>query len=334
MLSFWGPEQNGVFQNDFFCVGRTAKSPVLAHHFLNFMLDEQIAYDNFVNFTGYVPPQKAIDAEALIDRGLIPPTLTGAVLRPGPVPPQPGPPPAEHPGRAGLGPSLVEVHGRVDAIPLDLAAARAPRAWPGWRLFFLVAFYAIVCVAFGNQNTLYAAGPVLEPARLERRLRLQALEDFWDRRPVPDRLRAHDRVTSRSRWCLSLLIGYPVAYFTARHAGRWKWIVLLVLLVLPFWINYLMRMFAWINLLVPRRLGHAAPARLRDRAAVHRARAPLDRGRTGSAGQSSTVIIALVYGYVPFLILPLFAAARPDRPAPDRSRARPRRQPVRARSAA
>jgi spermidine/putrescine transport system substrate-binding protein len=82
VLSFWGPEQNGVFQNDFFCIGRTAKSPVLAHQFLNFMLGEQIAYDNFVNFTGYMPPQKAITAEGLIDRGLIPPTLTGAVLRP------------------------------------------------------------------------------------------------------------------------------------------------------------------------------------------------------------------------------------------------------------
>ena len=49
---------------------------------------------------------------------------------------------------------------------------------------------------------------------------------------------------------LSLLIGYPVAYFAARHAGRWKWLLLL-LLILPFWINYLMRMLAWINLLSP-----------------------------------------------------------------------------------
>ena len=49
---------------------------------------------------------------------------------------------------------------------------------------------------------------------------------------------------------LSLLIGYPVAYYAARHAGRWRALVLL-LLVLPFWINYLMRMLAWINLLSP-----------------------------------------------------------------------------------
>ena len=49
---------------------------------------------------------------------------------------------------------------------------------------------------------------------------------------------------------MALLIGYPIAYFAARHAGGWKG-VLLLLLVLPFWINYLMRMLAWINLLSP-----------------------------------------------------------------------------------
>ena len=35
----------------------------------NFMLDEKNAYDNFVNFVGYTPPQNAIDAEALIKQG-------------------------------------------------------------------------------------------------------------------------------------------------------------------------------------------------------------------------------------------------------------------------
>jgi spermidine/putrescine transport system substrate-binding protein len=82
VLSFWGPSQNGVVQNDFFCIGRSAKSPVLAHHFLDFLLDETNAYNNFVNLTGYTPPQNAIDAEALIKRGLIPRSLTSAVVRP------------------------------------------------------------------------------------------------------------------------------------------------------------------------------------------------------------------------------------------------------------
>jgi spermidine/putrescine-binding protein len=82
VLSFWGPDQNGVVQNDFFGIGRTSKRPVLAHEFINFMLDEKNAYDNFVNFTGYTPPQKGIDAEALLKQGLIPKTLQEAVVRP------------------------------------------------------------------------------------------------------------------------------------------------------------------------------------------------------------------------------------------------------------
>jgi spermidine/putrescine transport system substrate-binding protein len=82
VLSFWGPDQNGVVQNDFFCIGKEAGSPVLAHQFVNFLLDEKTAYTNFVDYTGYTPPQKTFDADALIDRGLIPRTLASAIVRP------------------------------------------------------------------------------------------------------------------------------------------------------------------------------------------------------------------------------------------------------------
>jgi spermidine/putrescine transport system substrate-binding protein len=82
VLSYWSPDKNGVVQNDFLCIGRKTKSPALAHAFLNFMLDEKNAYDNFVQQNGYIPPQKQIDAELLIKQGLIPKTLTGAVTRP------------------------------------------------------------------------------------------------------------------------------------------------------------------------------------------------------------------------------------------------------------
>lgn len=82
VLSFWAPARDGVVQNDFFCIGRTSKQPALAHRFIDFMLEQQNAYDNFVNFTGYTPPQKAIDADTLIRQGLIPTTLTHAVARP------------------------------------------------------------------------------------------------------------------------------------------------------------------------------------------------------------------------------------------------------------
>ncbi len=82
VLSFWGPEKNGVVQNDFLCIGRQSKRPALAHRFIDFLLDEKNAYDNFVQQNGYIPPQNAIDADALIKQGLIPKTLAGAVTRP------------------------------------------------------------------------------------------------------------------------------------------------------------------------------------------------------------------------------------------------------------
>ncbi len=82
VLSFWGPEKNGVVQNDFFCVGRSAKNPALAHRFIDFMMEEKVAYDNMVNFVGYTPPQNTITAESLIKSGLIPRSLAAAVIRP------------------------------------------------------------------------------------------------------------------------------------------------------------------------------------------------------------------------------------------------------------
>lgn len=57
VLSYWWPETGGVVQNDFLCVSKAAQSPVLAHLFLDYMLDETVAYENFVNFNGYTPPQ-------------------------------------------------------------------------------------------------------------------------------------------------------------------------------------------------------------------------------------------------------------------------------------
>jgi spermidine/putrescine transport system substrate-binding protein len=82
VLSYWSPETNGVVQNDFFCIGRTAKNPALAHRFIDFMSSEKNAYDNMVNYVGATPPQNGITAESLIKSGLIPKSLTSAVVRP------------------------------------------------------------------------------------------------------------------------------------------------------------------------------------------------------------------------------------------------------------
>ena len=104
---------------------------------------------------------------------------------------------------------------------------------------------------------------------------------------------------------LSLAIGYPVAWYAARHAGRWRGLIL-VLLVLPFWISYLMRMFAWTNLLAEN--GYASRALHSLSIDTLFQKLGLLDGSDWLGGQHIAVILALVYGYVPYLILPLFAA--------------------------
>jgi spermidine/putrescine transport system permease protein len=103
-----------------------------------------------------------------------------------------------------------------------------------------------------------------------------------------------------------MLVGYPVAYFTARHAGRWRGAILLAL-ILPLWINYLMRMLAWINLLAPDGIGSDVlhSVGIED---LFLSIGLLDEPGGWLNGQPITVILALLYGYIPFFILPLFVA--------------------------
>jgi spermidine/putrescine transport system substrate-binding protein len=56
-----------------------AKNPVLAHLYINFLLDAAIAEENWY-WNGYLPPIKGIDAAYLIGQGLTPPNLESAVL--------------------------------------------------------------------------------------------------------------------------------------------------------------------------------------------------------------------------------------------------------------
>ena len=81
-IGFWFPEDRvGPVGNDTIAVTRNAKNPVLAHHFLNFMLDETNAYDNFVNYVGYQPPLVSINPDRLVSDEVIPAHLTSTVIR-------------------------------------------------------------------------------------------------------------------------------------------------------------------------------------------------------------------------------------------------------------
>jgi putrescine transport system permease protein len=172
-------------------------------------------------------------------------------------------------------------------------------------LFFLVAFYAVLCVAFGNQNTLNEPVPFWNPLDWNVGYFVEVFDNIRDGgQYLTLYLRTFAYVAIVI--AISLLIGYPIAYYAARHAGRWRGLVLL-LLVLPWWINYLMRMLAWINLLSPDGWGTKILHWLSiDQLFI--TLGLLENEGGWLEGQPSTLIIALVYGYIPFLILPLYAA--------------------------
>jgi spermidine/putrescine transport system substrate-binding protein len=80
VVGFWRPQRGGMIGNDVIAVLRGSKRPVLAHHFLNFLLDRRHALENF-GFLGYVPPQKGLDPQMLIAKGYVPKSLASTIVR-------------------------------------------------------------------------------------------------------------------------------------------------------------------------------------------------------------------------------------------------------------
>jgi spermidine/putrescine transport system permease protein len=95
---------------------------------------------------------------------------------------------------------------------------------------------------------------------------------------------------------LCLLIGYPVAYYIARFGGRYR-NALIALLVLPFFVNYLVRTYAWVALLADEGLVNDALVN------VGILGEPIQMINTPWA-----VIGGLTYGYLIFMILPVYGA--------------------------
>jgi ABC-type spermidine/putrescine transport system permease subunit I len=164
-------------------------------------------------------------------------------------------------------------------------------------LFFLVPMYVVMAIVFGRIDPIFRTPiPVWNPLQWNPAQFTYVFQHMFGERGFfgPALLRTLVYVVVASLLCLS--IAYPVAYFTARFAGPRKGLIL-TLLIAPFWISYMMRMLAWVNL-------------LQNDGLVNRT---LSLGGLFSvnvdwlSGRSSTEILGLVYGYVPYMILPLFA---------------------------
>lgn len=172
-------------------------------------------------------------------------------------------------------------------------------AWPTllWIVvFFLIPFYVVVSVAFGTTDFFRNPLPVYQPWYWSLAGFTDAMGPFFgaDAFYRPALIRTIVYVPVASLICL--LVGYGVAYFVSRHAGSQRRI-LIVFLLAPFWINYLMRIYSWQGLL--QRTGWINEALIR----LHLTQTEIN----WLEGRSSTVILGLVYGYLPYMIIPLFA---------------------------
>ncbi|SKA67587.1 putrescine transport system permease protein [Thiothrix eikelboomii] len=94
---------------------------------------------------------------------------------------------------------------------------------------------------------------------------------------------------------LTLLIGYPMAYGLAKSPQRWR-TILLMLVILPFWTSFLIRVYAWIGILKPEGLLNMGLMGL-----------GLIDNPLAIINTPTAVYIGIVYSYLPFLVLPLYA---------------------------
>ena len=164
-------------------------------------------------------------------------------------------------------------------------------------LLFIVPFYVMLAIAAGQLNQLFGTPiAVWNPLHWSTANLIGVWHDIAGSSAFVGPIIIRTFIYTAAASLLCLLIGYPVAYFVARFAGRRKGLFL-VLLIAPFWISYMMRMLAWIDLLQTNGYVNRALSFL------HLVSHPVN----WLGGQHVTVILGLVYGYIPYLILVLYA---------------------------
>ncbi len=164
-------------------------------------------------------------------------------------------------------------------------------------LLFIVPFYVIFAVAGGYVNQVFGYPvPVWNPLRWTSLNFSAAIRDVTGSSAFVGPIIWRTLLYVAAASALSLVIAYPAAYFVARFAGRRKGLFL-VLLIAPFWVSYMMRMLAWIGLLQTD--GYVDKTLMFLRLTAQ----PVN----WLGGLPITVVLGLVYGYIPYLILVLYA---------------------------
>jgi len=177
---------------------------------------------------------------------------------------------------------------------------RIPYAW--LLAFFLVPF--LIVLKIGLSQTAIAQPPYLPV--LDLAAGWPALKAFFAALSFDnytligsDRLYLLSYVKSVEIAAFSTLIlvviGYPIAYAMVRMPGRWQ-AVLVLLVVLPFWTSLLIRIYAWMNILQHDGLLNQTLIAL---AIVKEPQVWL--------ATDTAIYIGVVYSYLPFMVLPLYA---------------------------
>lgn len=82
VLRYWSPpDGRGLVNSDFLCVLKGGENPVMAHHFINYMLNDAVSRKNSA-WIGYQPPLRSLTPETMVADGLVPANLASAVVKP------------------------------------------------------------------------------------------------------------------------------------------------------------------------------------------------------------------------------------------------------------
>jgi len=152
-------------------------------------------------------------------------------------------------------------------------------------LIFAVPLGIMIAVSLGTTDPVYQAVYGWHPGNYA---------DVFDPLFAPVLLRSVGYALATVVLCV--LIGYPIAYYIARFGGRYK-TLLIAIVVLPFLVNYLVRTYAWVAI-------------LSDEGLVNGILTDIGLSESGVQFVNTpwAVIGGLVYGYLAFMILPLYAA--------------------------
>ena len=169
--------------------------------------------------------------------------------------------------------------GRLDSLLL------AP--YSAWALIFILVPLAFVAYyAFTDNSFRFTTGNIVRfftaSSEAEGRLVRTYLLIFW---------RSLKLAIVSTAVCLAL--GYPMAYIIARAAPRVQK-TLITLVMIPMWMNFLIRTYAWMTI-------------LQDTGILNGLLAGLGLGRIHIIGTESAVVIGMVYDYIPYMIMPIYS---------------------------